>query len=77
MVKYLKEINHTTKKEKEDMYMTNPRHQRRHYRTAQKEVQNSINDVSLLELDFKKTTFIIALIALIQGLVLGLAIRKK
>ncbi|MFW6015450.1 MAG: hypothetical protein ACOCRK_03370 [bacterium] len=57
--------------------MTNPYlNRRRHYRTAQREIQNP-SLKSLIELDFNKTTLLVGLIALIQGLIFGLALRRK
>lgn len=57
--------------------MTHPRSQRRHFRTAQREVNKSNNDFSFIELDFRKTTIIIALVSLLQGLILGLALKRR
>ncbi|TCK97854.1 hypothetical protein EDC19_0256 [Natranaerovirga hydrolytica] len=51
--------------------------QRRHYRTAQRDIENSPNETSIIELDFKKTTIIIAIIAFIKGIILGLIFKRK
>ncbi|TCT16844.1 hypothetical protein EDC18_101140 [Natranaerovirga pectinivora] len=50
---------------------------RRHYRCAQREIHSPVSEHASIELDFRKTTVIIALIALLKGLIIGLALRRK
>lgn len=55
--------------------MTNPRYNRRHYRTVGS--KTTTKDFNLLEFDITKTTIIISAVSVIIGFIIGIATKKN
>lgn len=55
--------------------MNTRNYQRRHHRVGEKTQQQ--DSVSFLELDFRKTTIIIAMIAFIKGILIGALLKRR
>ena len=56
--------------------MNNGKYQRRHYRVGEKATQEAA-ETSLIELDLKKSSLIIAIFCFIQGILIGSFLGKR
>ncbi|MCT4688190.1 hypothetical protein [Vallitalea sp.] len=57
--------------------MNRPNHRRPHHRVGEKQVQQQLQEKSIMEFDIKKTSIIIAIFCFIQGWLIGLAMNRK
>lgn len=57
--------------------MSNHKHRRPHHRVGEKHKSKESEEMSLIELDIKKATLIIATACFIQGWLIGRVMSKK